>query len=358
MSDRIRTAFIGLNPQSHWAASAHMPALSALSDRFEVVGVANSSAASARRSADAFGLPRAFADADALVGSDDVDLVVVTVKVPHHFELVGKALAAGKHVYCEWPLGNGLAEAEELARMAARAGVVAAVGTQARVAPEIVHLRRLIADGYVGTVLSTTIVADGNAWGPQATSDYAYLYDVDNGATMLTIPIGHTLAGLRDVLGEVGDIDARFAVRRPQIKITDTGEQLTATSPDDVIVAGALESGAALSMHYRGGRSRATGLLWEICGSEGDIRITGANGHTQLVDLTIEGARGTDATLQQLAVPAENYAGLPDGAVARNVAALYARIAEDIRTGSHTAPSFDDAVGLHRVIDRIERAAG
>ncbi|MFS0735905.1 Gfo/Idh/MocA family oxidoreductase [Sphingomonas sp. 1P06PA] len=357
MTDRIRTAFIGLNPQSHWAASAHMPALRALSDRFDVVGVANSSAESARRSAEAFRLPHAFADADALIESSEVDLVVVTVKVPHHFDLVSKAIAAGKHVYCEWPLGNGLAEAEALARLAEDAGIVAAVGTQARVAPEILHLGRLIADGYVGDVLSTTIVADGNAWGPQATSDYAYLYDASNGATMLTIPIGHTLAGVRDVLGEVGAVDARFAVRRPDIMITDTSERLTATSPDDVIVMGALESGATLSIHYRGGRSLVTGLLWEICGTEGDIRVTGANGHTQLVDLSLHGARGDATELEPLVPPADAYAGLPEGAVARNVAALYSRIAEDIRTGSRTAPSFADAVGLHRVIDRIEQAA-
>ena len=48
--------------------------------------------------------------------SPEVDLVVVTVKVPHHRELVPSALEAGKHVYCEWPLGNGLAEARKLAR--------------------------------------------------------------------------------------------------------------------------------------------------------------------------------------------------------------------------------------------------
>jgi len=53
-----------------------------------------------------------------LVNSAAVDVVAITVKVPYHFELAADALNAGKAVYCEWPLGNGLEEAERLAALA------------------------------------------------------------------------------------------------------------------------------------------------------------------------------------------------------------------------------------------------
>jgi predicted dehydrogenase len=62
--------------------------------------------------------------------------------------IVKAAIGAGKHVYCEWPLGNGLASAGK--------GVLGVVGTEARAAPEIGYLKQLIADGFVGDVLSTT----------------------------------------------------------------------------------------------------------------------------------------------------------------------------------------------------------
>jgi predicted dehydrogenase len=101
-------------------------------------------------------LPRAFADVAELIATPEVDIVAVTVKVPHHLEIVKAAIEAGKHVYCEWPLGNGLARAKD---------VLGVVGTQARIAPEIEYLRQLIADGFVGEVLSTTLVARGGAWG-------------------------------------------------------------------------------------------------------------------------------------------------------------------------------------------------
>ena len=158
MTDKkIRVGFIGLKHGMHWAATAHIPALKSLSNDFVVVGLANTSLASATNAAEAFDLPHAFENAQALVDSPEVDLVVVTVKVPHHRELVTSALNAGKHVYCEWPLGNGIAEARELADLAEAKGAVAAAGTQMRVAPEVEYLRQLIADGYVGEVLSTTI---------------------------------------------------------------------------------------------------------------------------------------------------------------------------------------------------------
>src|SRR6202023_941114 len=160
---RFRVGIVGLEPGRGWAARAHVPALRALSDSYEIVGVANTSLASAQRAAAALGLPRAFNDVPELVSAPEVDIVTVTVKVPHHLEVVKAAIGAGKHVYCEWPLGNGLAEAEEMAALAQAKGVLGVVGTQARVAPEIEYLRHLIADGFVGDVLSTTLVARGGA---------------------------------------------------------------------------------------------------------------------------------------------------------------------------------------------------
>jgi len=359
MTDKpIRVGIIGLNPGKHWAATAHIPALKALPNDFVVAGVANTSHASAKNAAEAFGLPHAFENVQALVNSPEIDLVVVTVKVPHHHELVTAALNAGKHVYCEWPLGNGLAEAGELAELADSKGVVALVGTQMRVAPEVQYLRQLIADGYVGEVLSTTLVGSGGPWGGVETdASRAYLYDIDNGATLLSIPVGHTLAGMRDVLDDFGHLSARLINRRSTMHVADTGETIPMTSHDQVLVHGSLQSGAAISIHYRGGMSRGTNLLWEINGTEGDIQVTGANGHGQMVQLSIHGANGSSNELKPLTPPAALCEGWPDNPVTRNVARLYALVAKDIRTGSRSAPSFRDAVALHETIDRIERSA-
>ncbi|HEY9216018.1 MAG TPA: Gfo/Idh/MocA family oxidoreductase [Ancylobacter sp.] len=357
---RLRVGIVGLQPGRSWAARAHIPALRALSDQYEIVGVANTSRASATAAAAACGISHAFADVAELVASPEVDIVTVTVKVPHHLAIVKAAIAAGKHVYCEWPLGNGLVEAEELAALAMAEGVLGVVGTQARVAPEIEYLRQLIADGFVGEVLSTTLTARAGGWGASIAEKKtgAYLLDRANGATMLTIPFGHTLAALRDVLGDVVELSAVLANRRHSVLALDTGETLPMTAHDQVLVSGLLGSGAPVSIHYRGGAARGTGLLWEINGTEGDIRVTGPSGHAQMVPLSLEGARGDERELRPLEVPASYRSGWPDDVIPGNVARVYARMAADLRDGTRTAPSFDDAVRLHRLIAAVEAAAG
>ena len=109
----LGVGIIGANPDRGWARDAHIPALAALDD-FDLRAVSTSRPESARAAARQFGV-EGFDSHQALVGQPDVDLVVITVKVPAHRALVTAALEAGKHVLCEWPLGNGLAEAQALA---------------------------------------------------------------------------------------------------------------------------------------------------------------------------------------------------------------------------------------------------
>lgn len=357
---RIRVGIVGLQPGKSWAATAHIPALRAMSDDYEVVAVANRTEASARAVAAAFGIPRSFASAEALVACPEVDVVAVTVRVPHHRAIVVAALEAGKHVYCEWPLGNGLAEARELAALARGKGVRAVVGTQARVAPELEYVRDLVASGYLGELLSTTLIGNGGTWGAVIDQASVYLLDRASGASLLTIPFGHTMAAVADALGEVVELSATLTTRRSRVRIAETGELVAMTAADQVLVDGTLASGAPIAVHYRGGMPRGTGLLWEINGTEGDLQITGLSGHAQMGSLTLMGARGEQAKLERLEVPAK-YAGEAGASsaegVARNVARMYARLASDLRKGTHLCPTFDDAVGTHRLIAAVEQAA-
>ena len=68
-------------------------------------------------------MPLAFCDAEKLAQHPDVDLVTVSVKVPDHYLPVMAAIEAGKHVYCEWPLGRNTDEAVRMRDAANRKGV-------------------------------------------------------------------------------------------------------------------------------------------------------------------------------------------------------------------------------------------
>src|SRR5438876_1000688 len=271
---RIRVGIIGANPDRGWAAQAHIPALRSLPEDFEITALSTSRRESAEAASRRFGVPLAVDNTQDLVNSADVDVVAITVKVPHHFELATAALTAGKSVYCEWPLGNGVEEAEQLAALAKKKGVLAVAGLQARAAPAVLYVHDLVRQGYVGEVLSTTLIGSGMGWGPTVEPYNAYLNDRKNGATMLSIALVHAADALCSCLGEVRELSATMTMRRKSFTIADTGESRPMNADDQVCVAGLLEGGAALSIHYRGGRSRGTNLLWEINGTEGDLQLT------------------------------------------------------------------------------------
>jgi predicted dehydrogenase len=352
----IGVGVIGLSATRGWAATAHLPALRAVPG-YEVRALSASSPESARAAAAAHGVPVPCADHVELVGRDDVDLVVVTVKVPEHHRLVVAAIDAGKAVLCEWPLGNGAREADDLVERAQRRGVPSFVGLQARSAPAVRHVRDLVAGGAIGEVLSTSVLATGDRWGATVAPEVAYLLDRSHGATLLTIPFGHAVDALCHVLGEFTEVSATTATRRPSVRTTD-GRSVPMTAPDQVAVTGTLEGGAVASVHYRGGRSAGTNFLWEINGSEGDVVVRGTSGHLQYGRVDVLVGRSGGGGLLPSPVP-DRFAGTPALAddLGHTVAEAYVQIAADLATGSRSAPTFADGARRHHLLEAVEQAA-
>ncbi|MCZ6545281.1 MAG: Gfo/Idh/MocA family oxidoreductase [Chloroflexi bacterium] len=120
MADPTRVGIVGATVTlggSGWGANAHVPALQALPD-YQLRAVCTAHEETATASAARFGAELAFHDIGDMVTRSDIDLVVVSVRVPWHYDLVMAGLRAGKPVFCEWPLGATLAEAEEMANLA------------------------------------------------------------------------------------------------------------------------------------------------------------------------------------------------------------------------------------------------
>jgi predicted dehydrogenase len=350
---------IGVSPVRGWAAAAHVPALRALPN-YEIRALSAHSSESARAAGELFGVSAAFSDHEQLVTQSDIDLVAVTVKVPHHRELVSAALAAGKAVYCEWPLGRDLDDARAMAALAAEQEVRTVVGLQARQAPAIQFVQELLSDGYAGEVLSTTMVGL-SVPGDVLVQPNAYMLDKANGANALTISVGHSLDILNYVLGEFADLSAVSEVRRPLITIEETGEQIVKTAADQIAVIGTLASGATASIHVREAVAGGTGFLWEINGTDGTLRITADAAQPQIFPLTVAGARGghEPAKLPTPAASTQKWPALTrlEGTPAYNVGRAYAAFAADIDNGTHTVPDFAAAVRRHDVIAAIERSA-
>jgi predicted dehydrogenase len=356
-SSRIRVGIVGVSPQRGFASIAHIPALRALTG-FEITALCTTRQDSAEAAARHFGIPLAFCDPERLAQHPEVDLVTVSVKVPDHYRPVMAAIEAGKHVYCEWPLGRDTGEAVRMRDAAERRGIRHVVGLQGEAAPALNYVKDLVADGYVGRVLAATMIACAPNWG--ATIDRAYQADFANGANLLTITGGHTLDALCYCLGEFRELAAFAVSQRDHIPLAETGERIAKTVPDQLVVNGILENGAVVSFQVRGGMARGTGFLFEIHGEEGDLVLTAASRISmQRQELGLKGARGEGAALAEMPVPGK-YRWVPDGVPPEspyNVAQLYAKLAECIHNGKPASPGFTAAVTRHHLLDTIMRAS-
>jgi predicted dehydrogenase len=345
-----RIGLVGGNATRAWAHDAHVPALKALAYRFVIEAVSARTQELADAAAAAFGANRAFGDSLALVRDPDIDIVAVSVKVPEHRAVVLAALAAGKHIYCEWPLGRDLAEAEEMAA-AVPAGVHAMIGTQALSAPAVRHARKLIDQGDLGELRVCRVFAPTGAWGDSAPAHYAYLQDKANGATLETIAGGHTLVTMEFLLGPYRELDARTSIMRRQVPIVGTDEMVERTCADHIAVIGKHESGCVSTLEVPGGVSGRTFLL-ELVGTSGSLALKMAEsfpGGYQAGRIALE------TSFDAPPAPEHVAEGLRYAPV--NVAEAWVRLADDIENGTRSVPDFDDAVRLTRVLDAIDRAS-
>ena len=358
-SPPIRVGVIGATPARGWGTAAHLPALAALPE-FQVTAVSTTQLGTARATAERFGVPRAFADDAELVSCPEVDAVAVTVKVPEHDRLIRAALAAGKHVFSEWPLGVDLGQATALADLAEARGVRHIVGLQGYQAPGALFVRELIENGDIGQPLTVAMMASGGPAGRQTPQANLYATDKAAGATVLSISTGHILATLARAVGEFRQLSGVVALVNQETTVIETGQTVPVTSPDQVVVAGQLESGAVASVAVQGGSAPVSPSF--------ELRIVGTEATLVVRPATPGGIHITD-----WAVRSPDRTARPKTCRCPRDSARYPRRCPPGRrgtspcctasspgpspTGSDAAPDFAAAVRYHQLLEAIQRAS-
>jgi predicted dehydrogenase len=355
MADKIRLGLIGASVTSTWSARSHLPAVKASSD-VELTAVCTTKADSAEAARRAYGARLAFDDYRKMIASPEIDAVAIVVRVPSHYSPTKAALEAGKHVYCEWPLGRTTAEAAELAALAEANEVVTAVGLQARVNPAVMSMKELVETGFVGEVMAVHVglMRDGVLSRP---SHRTWQRDAELGANTLTIANGHTVDAMRFVTGDFRRVSAVVATQAKQWLDTGTKQWLDVTSPDNVLLNGRLANDAVVSVHIGAIPFAGSGYRMEIYGRDGTLVAAGEDS-PQLSEVVLRGAKG-DNTLAPIPIPQRftlAAPGTPSGE-AFNVGQMYTLFARAIRGGDSRQPTFATAVELHRLVDAIKQAS-
>ena len=175
--------------------------------------------------------------------------MVVAVRVPAHYELTKNAIEAGKHVFCEWPLGANTKEAEDLAARARKKNVRTMVGLQRRASPAYLYMRELIQQGYVGQVLAVNMILVGSGVLTRP-SDRTWQRDVTLGANTLTITFGHVLDAMCMVVGELTEVFRHRRQRRCRSGSRPIRKNTwMSLRQDNIVVQGRLENGAIVNAY-------------------------------------------------------------------------------------------------------------
>ena len=350
--ERLRVGLIGAN--GRWGPAAHIPAIQNLPET-ELYAVCTAHEETAQAASEKYGVELFYADATVMNENPQVEAVSVAVRVPAHYELTKNAIESGKHVFCEWPLGANLEEAQQLAYLARKWKVHTMVGLQRRASPTYLRLKELVEEGYVGEIRSVNLQQLGGGVLTR-TSDRTWQKDVELGANTLTIGFGHAIDAMCMIVGEITEVSGKVDTQITQWYETDTQQLVDVTAPDNVLGSGAVESGAVFNANVGIHPYHGSGYRMEIYGRDGTLVVFG----TGQGRLKILGGRKDDQELGEISVP-DRLTWVPDNVQsagpAFDVGQMWVNFARSIRQGDVSEPGFDHAVRRHMLLDAVQRAS-
>jgi predicted dehydrogenase len=353
MSSKIRVGLIGVG---NWAEYGHLPALKLLPD-YELTAVHSRDLDKAAQLAQRHGIRFALDSVEALVNHPEVDLVVVLNTAPQHEITVRAAIAAGKDLYCEWPLTPSKAVSQELMELAEKAGVRHIAGLQRRLNPEYRYVRDLLKNGYIGELRSVRLHISVEYFQRERLAALHFTIPPENFSTLLSIYGGHYFDAVFTMLGHPDSISALTVNQFPEVTLIETGEVLKHTTADQVVLNGTFSNGAVLTAHIEAGKRNNHGIQLDLTGTKGDIKICNTTAFGSGF-YTIEAAQGDAQPMRLLKVP-PRYNWLPENNLdnsQQEIANLYAAYAQDVSDGTHQVPTFADALCMHELIEAIEKS--
>ncbi len=203
-------------------------------DTINLVGVATSRPDSAAKAAGEIGCALWTADYRELLARDDVEVVDCCVPNYLHEEIVLAAAEAGKHIYCEKPLANNLAQARRMVQAVEQAGVKGQMTFNFRFLPAISRAHQLIADGFLGRLYSFRgRYYRASYVDPQRPLSWKLRAETSGTGAMGDIG-SHILDLLYYLLGEFGAVQATFDTRITARPIANGAAETGPVDVDDL----------------------------------------------------------------------------------------------------------------------------
>ncbi|GAA4217088.1 Gfo/Idh/MocA family oxidoreductase [Microbispora amethystogenes] len=365
-------AFMGRVHSQAWRTVAAVfdvparPAMAVLSGR---------SAERTAEAADTLGWAAVETDWKRLIERDDVQIVDICTPGDSHAEIAIAALAAGKHVICEKPLANTVAEAEAMtaaAKEAAARGVRSMVAFNYRRVPAIALARKFVAEGRLGEIrhVRAQYLQD---WIVDPEFPLVWRLQKDKAGSGALGDIGaHIIDTAQFIVGRnltgVTALTETFVKERPLAEGSSGlagqgggGEKGEVTVDDAALFIGRFEGGALASFEAtRFATGRKNALRIEINGSAGSLSFD----FEAMNELWFYDAAESDAGFRRVLVtePDHPYVGAwwPPGhglGYEHTFVHEVKDFLEAIAAGTDPTPSFEDGLQVQRVLAAVEESA-
>jgi predicted dehydrogenase len=318
----------------------------------EVIALCGRRKEHARAMADRLGVPDVYTDYRELVARDDLDAVTITTPNGVHCEQAVAAFEAGKHVFCEKPLGVNVAEARRMTEAAEQSGLIHQVAFTFRYIYGVQELRRRIRAGEIGTPFYTRIQFDG--WGglrpdwkigwreSEALAGGGQLYDMGS----------HHFDTAYFLLGEIEAVSGRLRRLSREREDARTGER-RAVETDDLAAAWFRTAAGAEGEWFQ---SRITpshtenGYV-EVIGEEGALQAALSRGNVE----RLRRSTPNSPAWEDLPLPPGAGDGQPHG-----LGIMMRAFVESIRRGSldpEVDAPFRDGLRAQQGLAAVERSA-
>ena len=329
------------------------------------------------RAAERYGWESYETDWRRLVERDDIDVVDICTPGDSHAEIALAALGAGKHVVCEKPLANSVAEAEVMAAAAERArasGVRSMVAFNYRRVPALALARRLIADGRLGRIhqVRAQYLQD---WLVDPEFPLAWRLRKDRaGSGALGDLAAHSIDAAQYLTGQritsVGALLETFVTERPLPAGADSGLSGTAgaergeVTVDDAALFTARFDGGAIGVFEatRFATGHKNAMRIEISGSAGSLAFDAESMNELAFHDRAEDAGTAGFRRVLVTEPTHPYVGAwwPPGHLIGYEHSFTHQVrdfTEAVVGGTDPRPSFADGLQVQQVLAAVESSA-
>jgi levoglucosan dehydrogenase len=242
----------------------------------KIVGVAAASPKSAEAAAGELGGGIWTTDYRELFGRAEVDLVDVCVPNHLHEEVIVAAAAAGKHVYCEKPLANNVAQGRRIVEAVEKAGVKNQVNFNFRYYPAVTRARQLITEGFLGRIFSFRGCFYRSSYiNPDKPLSWRLSKEVAGGGALFDLG-SHVLDLIYYLLGEFGAVQATADTLIKERPIAPGSKEKGPVDVDDIVLMQARMADNTLGSVEisRMGTGATNDLKIEIFGERGALRFS------------------------------------------------------------------------------------